>query len=148
MIADHEREAIFEILDSDRRWSAYALADLDPTEKQRKTWPVARRSVLLIYYGLDPPVIFAQGEPEEVLNLSQDIPAGRYYYTLMATHRALLGNIVKPEFQLKMWRMWHNPEERMPSLEEDPDWPHPEGVAHKTTVFVSSIPFPSTARTP
>ena len=105
MIKPQDRNEIFNILKTDPNWSAYALADLDPEETEDKDWFYGERSVVLIYYGLDPPVIFAQGAPEEVEELSRFIPNGRYYYTLMATHRALLGDRLEPEFQLKMWRM-------------------------------------------
>jgi hypothetical protein len=44
------------ILETDRIWSAYALADLDPSEMPNSHWLVGRHAVVLVYRGTDPPV--------------------------------------------------------------------------------------------
>jgi ribosomal protein S18 acetylase RimI-like enzyme len=52
-----------EVLETDREWAAYALADLAPEFSAQAEWHVSETSsaVVLIYRGLTPPVLFALG---------------------------------------------------------------------------------------
>jgi ribosomal protein S18 acetylase RimI-like enzyme len=54
-------------LDRDRTWSAYAIGDLDPARLRFCSWyaPAADLDTLvLLYRGFTPPILFATGEPD------------------------------------------------------------------------------------
>jgi ribosomal protein S18 acetylase RimI-like enzyme len=58
--------AIRAALDRDRAWSAYAIGDLDPERLSDCSWyaPAADRDTLvLLYRGFMPPILFATGAP-------------------------------------------------------------------------------------
>lgn len=93
------------ILETDRNWSAYALADLDPSLSEEAKWLVGGDSVLLLYGGLQPPVLFAHGEPQGVKRLLDQLPAANVQYSLQPTHRALLAGRLEAHQETKMWRM-------------------------------------------
>jgi ribosomal protein S18 acetylase RimI-like enzyme len=93
------------LLESDRVWCAYALADLDPHYAPDCTWYVQEDAAVLIYAGLTPPVLFAHGDPHHTASLMNQVPAGRYQFTLMGIHRDLLGGRLEPEVEKAMWRM-------------------------------------------
>jgi RimJ/RimL family protein N-acetyltransferase len=98
------------VLERERVWSAYALADLDPPHAAHAHWLADEDAVVLSYTGFDPPVLFAAGAPEEASRLLAQVPAGRYLFTLMATHRALLKERVQESRETIMWRMVLRPE--------------------------------------
>ncbi len=99
--------AIRELLERERVWAAYALADLDPGESMPVEWGIAGAGLTMIYRGLEPPVLFACGDPEPVGKLLDSIPAGRYTFTLLGVHRSRLGARLQPDSQARMWRMVH-----------------------------------------
>ncbi|MEX0788995.1 MAG: GNAT family N-acetyltransferase [Anaerolineales bacterium] len=94
-----------DLLEADRVWCAYALADLDPEYYAHAHWMIADRAVVLVYSGLTPPVLFAHGDPGAALELLRAAPPAAYQYTLLPTHRTLLGAQLKSEKELRMWRM-------------------------------------------
>ena len=104
------------VLERDRIWSAYALADLDPPHAAHAVWLASEQAVVLTYAGFQPPVLFAAGAPEEVRLLFKQIPAGRYLFTLIPTHRALLEDRILESHETIMWRMVLRPEAFDPSL--------------------------------
>ena len=104
------------MLERDRVWSAYALADLDPPYASHARWIARELAAVLTYTGFEPPVLFAAGEPEETRRLLAQIPAGRYLFTLMPTHRALLEERILESHETIMWRMTLRPEAFDPSL--------------------------------
>ena len=60
-------ERIRTALDRDRTWSAYAIGDLDPGRLPHCSWyaPAANADTLvLLYRGFLPPILFATGDPE------------------------------------------------------------------------------------
>jgi ribosomal protein S18 acetylase RimI-like enzyme len=99
------------ILETNRNWSAYALADLDPQYNELCTWLIDKESVVLIYYGLTPPVLFAMGKPDELEGLFFQIPPGKYTYTLIGFCRAIIKPRLDIEIEHHMWRMVLKPEE-------------------------------------
>jgi ribosomal protein S18 acetylase RimI-like enzyme len=105
MTTGHAAAEIRSILETDRNWSAYALADLDPSLSEHAEWLVDGDSVVLLYGGLHPPVLFAHGEPQGVKRLFDQLPAAEVQYTLQPTHRSLLGQRLEPLHETKMWRM-------------------------------------------
>jgi len=102
-------QRLSQLLESDRVWCAYALADLDPAEAIHSTWLASEKAVVLIYKGLDPPVLFAHGDPEELIELVNQVPCGVYQYTLKRTCRVMLTDRLQLKFELHMWRMVLNP---------------------------------------
>ena len=105
MSPDATRARVQRILETDRIWSAYALADLEPLEAENSTWLVGDRSVVLIYRGLEPPVLFAHGEEDECVGLLAQAPAGRYVFNLRAALRQRLATRLEIVHELDMWRM-------------------------------------------
>jgi ribosomal protein S18 acetylase RimI-like enzyme len=93
------------LLERERVWSAYALADLDPPHAEHARWLAGDEAVVLSYSGFDPPVLFAAGAPGEAGRLLAQLPPGRYLFTLMATHRALLEDRILESRETIMWRM-------------------------------------------
>lgn len=113
-----DRKEVRRILESDRIWCAYALADLDPAYAQDCEWHVADEALVLLYRGLEPPALFAHGDPEEVSELLGAIPGGQVQFGLMGTHRSLLGDRLHPFNEEKMWRMALK-EDRFPGVGEE-----------------------------
>lgn len=106
------------LLEQDRVWCAYALADLDPGHADYSRWLTRERAVVLVYSGLTPAVLFAHGDPGAVVQLLSEVPAAEYQYTLLPTHRALLGERLRPQKEMRMWRMALRPSDFRP--EPDP----------------------------
>jgi ribosomal protein S18 acetylase RimI-like enzyme len=102
---NNNRQHIKRLLESDRVWCAYALADLDPTEAERCTWITDKESVILIYKGLDPAVLFVHGEPDQLRHLFGQVPPGNYLYMLKKPCRLMLDRELEPTFEQRMWRM-------------------------------------------
>ena len=100
---------LYQLLESDRVWCAYALADLDPTEAEHSIWLVSEKAVILIYKGLDPPVLFLHGDPEDLKTLVNRVPCGVYQYTLKKNCRLMLADRLQSKIERHMWRMVLNP---------------------------------------
>ncbi|MGH2627077.1 MAG: GNAT family N-acetyltransferase, partial [Anaerolineales bacterium] len=96
----------------------YALADLDPEHARYARWLTGEGALVLIYSGLTPPVLFAHGDPGAVFQLLAEAPPAQYQYTLLPTHRALLGRRLRPHKEMRMWRMALRPSDFRP--EADP----------------------------
>lgn len=104
-------DKIHAILSTNPNWCAYALADLDPSLSENAEWLVEDASVVLQYGGLNPPVLFAHGEPHGVMRLFSEVPAGEFQYTLQPTHRSLLDDRLQPIHETNMWRMVLQPDD-------------------------------------
>ena len=102
---EEHRARIQSILETDRGWAAYALADLDPAQDASSQWLVAPQAVVLRYTALAPPVLFAHGSPEQVAGLLPRVPGDEYVYTLLGAHRAPLLHRMRIQHEAKMWRM-------------------------------------------
>jgi ribosomal protein S18 acetylase RimI-like enzyme len=102
---EEQRSRIQSILETDRGWAAYALADLDPSQDACAHWLVARQAVVLRYTAFAPPVLFVHGSPEESERLLGELPGGDYLYTLLGIHRAPLLVRMQIRHEAKMWRM-------------------------------------------
>lgn len=98
-------EHIHTILEQDRAWSAYAIADLEPAHRPYCTWYANRSSVVLIYNGFKPGILFTHGPAESLGELFSQIPAGDYVFTLRLDSREVLGERLKVNFEEEMWRM-------------------------------------------
>jgi GNAT superfamily N-acetyltransferase len=99
------------LLEQDRAWCAYALADSESPYVARTEFRSGDDAVVMVYRGLTPPWLFAHGEPEEVDQLMRAVPPGTYQYGLLATHRARLGERLVSAREVHMWRMVLRPED-------------------------------------
>ena len=75
--------AIRQILETDRTWAVYALADLAPEYAAFARWHIAadgRPGLLLLYRGFDPPVLFAHGAAEDLSALLPEIADVETFY--------------------------------------------------------------------
>ncbi|MCH7589264.1 MAG: GNAT family N-acetyltransferase [Chloroflexi bacterium] len=93
------------LLESDRIWSAYALADLDPRYISASSWYVNENAAILIYAGFDPAVLFSMGPDAALGELLPLIPAGQYTYTLLKNSRRLIDPFLNVGHEKIMVRM-------------------------------------------
>jgi ribosomal protein S18 acetylase RimI-like enzyme len=105
------RAHLHRILETDRIWSAYALADLDPRMDKHCEWLFDENAVILIYKGLTPPLLFFQGGPKELSSLQGRVPPGSFQYSLTGTYKALFEKRLKPSHETRMWRMVLQPDD-------------------------------------
>lgn len=130
------------ILETDRIWSAYALADLDPSETPNSRWLVGRHAVVLVYQGTDPPVLFAQGDPAGLEASFREIERGEYAYSLTGTQRELIRDRLQPWQEQRMWRMSLKPEE-FPGITGDDVVPlGPDDEAEIVALFADNADRP------
>jgi ribosomal protein S18 acetylase RimI-like enzyme len=102
----------------DRIWSAYAIADLDPSLKAHSTWFAYQDAVVLTFRGFKPPVLFSIGPPDDLVFLFDQVPLGDYIFTLRPPSRDLLKERLKTTFETEMWRMSLEPGEFKPVTDE------------------------------
>jgi ribosomal protein S18 acetylase RimI-like enzyme len=120
MNAEFPLEEIKLLLERDREWCAYALADLYPPYAQHSHWYSDKDAVLLIYRGLQPPILFADGDGTQMRRLFESVPPGRYQFGLLPDHLALLEKRLEREHESVMWRM-ALARERFPGMRSDDD---------------------------
>jgi ribosomal protein S18 acetylase RimI-like enzyme len=108
------------LLERNRDWCAYALADLHPPYAQHSHWFTEKDAVLLIYRGLQPPILFAHGDSNQMKRLFDSIPPGNYQYGLLPDHLTLLEKRLEREHESVMWRM-ALARERYPGMRSDAD---------------------------
>ena len=109
---------IRKLLETDRSWSAYALADLDPHYREVSDWYHHPEALVLVYRGITPPVLFAMGSTSRLEELFPRVPRGRYIYTLLGNCRAILRQHLKIETENHMWRMVLN-QDAFPGIPEE-----------------------------
>lgn len=102
-----------ELLEEDRVWSAYALADLDPHLRHLSDFWLEASSLLLRFRGLTPPVLFAFGKPALIRKLCAGIDQAEYIFTFDLAAREALDGLLLVEHELEMHRMhfsgsWHS----------------------------------------
>jgi ribosomal protein S18 acetylase RimI-like enzyme len=76
--------AIRAILETDRVWAIYALADLTPAYSAHAEWRVAGsgRALLLIYRAFQPPVLFAHGPAADLAPLLAGLAEPEFYLSV------------------------------------------------------------------
>ncbi|MCU0247572.1 MAG: GNAT family N-acetyltransferase [Bryobacter sp.] len=95
-----------EILNQDRAWSAYALADLDPSMAHLCEWFVEERSLVLVVRQIDPPPLFTIGDPETLGRLLDRVPAlPRVWLHQREEHLPALAPYYDLSARRAMWRM-------------------------------------------
>jgi ribosomal protein S18 acetylase RimI-like enzyme len=115
-------QRLLDLLNQDRAWCAYALADLEP-ERLHQTWYLAGdQAAVVVFRGLTPAWLTIHGDPLEATSLAARIPPGSYQYALLATHRANLQGLTVQR-ETHMWRM----------VQRATDFPGPPGEAERLT---------------
>ena len=100
--------AILPILEEDRFWSAYALADLEPPNDEFSRWYIQDGSLMMTFHGFHPPTIFAAGDTSHLGELTRQLPAGRYQITLKQEHLAEMADRFTLRKMVGMLRMVHS----------------------------------------
>jgi ribosomal protein S18 acetylase RimI-like enzyme len=106
--------AVRGILETDRRWAAYALADLAPEYSAAAEWHIAAGggpALLLLYRGFEPPVLFAHGAVADLVLLLPEIAAEPVFFLSLRKEAVdlLRFNRYEIRHETKMWRMVLNP---------------------------------------
>ncbi len=101
------------ILERDRPWAVYALGDLSPGFAEHCEWFALQDeppALVLLYRRFDPPVLFAQGPPDRIARLMQEIetPAVSLQVRTDVLAAAILPHYRSPELR-PMWRMLLDP---------------------------------------
>lgn len=109
MSADSSATDIRPLLEKDRWWTAYALADLDPIYAEGAHWLVQGDAVILHYQALKPPVLFLHGPQESIQLLMPRIPAGPVQFMVREELRHALLRRLTIASELEMWRMALDP---------------------------------------
>jgi ribosomal protein S18 acetylase RimI-like enzyme len=105
MSAKISRQALRDILEGDRLWTAYALADLDPFYAAGASWYASGKAVVLHYQGLNPPALFLYGPNDELTALIDQLPAGEVQFMVRPENLPVLRQRLRPESEVEMWRM-------------------------------------------
>jgi ribosomal protein S18 acetylase RimI-like enzyme len=136
MISTSQSEQhIHSILELDRIWSAYAIADLEPQHKPHSVWFANKTAVVLMYKGFSPPILFSHGKPENLEGLFRELPHGEYVYTVQQPSRDLLDDRLKIKFEAEMWRMSIDPGDFTPTSVDDVIQLHPDNVNEMKILF-------------
>lgn len=105
------RSLIRPFLNTDRKWAVYALGDLDPDLYQLSDWFGALdgeglRSLVLLFKGLEPPVVFTLGDPiglEQILD--RGMHARSIYLSIREEHLTAIEVYYHIHTRQPMWRM-------------------------------------------
>lgn len=80
-----DRDLLLGVLEADRLFAAYAIADMDDAEFPRTRWGVALEdgrpvSVVLEYRGISPQHLFVMGDPAGIAGILRDVIRTRVAY--------------------------------------------------------------------
>ena len=95
-------------LDRDRAWSAYAIGDLHPDLAQDCVWLVAEpdaASLVLLYRGFSPPILFAMGDPAHLAPLVAELDAPLVSLHIRPEALPALAPTYLPSALKHVWRM-------------------------------------------
>ncbi len=95
-------------LDHDRAWSAYAIGDLHPDLAQDCVWLVAEpdtASLVLLYRGFSPPILFAMGDPAHLAPLVAELDAPIVSLHIRPEALPALTPAYRPTALKHVWRM-------------------------------------------
>ena len=98
--------AAVKLLERDRIWCAYGLADLDPYLRDLSDVWTSTTSLLLRFRGLTPPVLFAYGDPEQTHDLIATLGPGPYAFTFDLPTFSRLADALEVESKVEMHRMY------------------------------------------
>ena len=103
------KKEIREILDRDRVWSLYALADLDDVFYEQCRWHApasGEPALVLLYAGFDPQVLFAIGESKPIAGLLDEFDSPLETYLHIPLHvLPIVAERCMVRKETPMWRM-------------------------------------------
>ncbi len=105
------------LLESDRPWSAYALADLEPGFREHCRWLAREDSppaLVMLYRRVDPPVIFALGTVERLAPLIREIEEPALFLHVRPEALPAIGTRYRVVELQSQWRMTVEPERFRP----------------------------------
>jgi len=103
-----ERHRIRAILETDRRWSVYALGDLQPGYFDQCDWhsPPCEGALALVYRGADTPVLFTLGDARALAPVLDELAAEeRLYLSVRPDVLPLIRERWEVRQETAMWRM-------------------------------------------
>ena len=106
-------------LDLDRTWSAYAIGDLDPARRADCAWYAPAgdpHSLVLLYRGFVPPILFAMGDPADLSPLFAELDAPVVSLHLRPEAVAALAPAYRATDVTPMWRMTVSAESFRPAI--------------------------------
>lgn len=115
MPVETDRAAIRARLLADRAWSVYALGDLAPGMFEHTTWHVAAHAqshgaLLMVFSGLEIPVLFAIGSADSVEALLDELGGQRRLYLLVKPEiLPLIRARYRVSHETAMWRLVLDP---------------------------------------
>jgi ribosomal protein S18 acetylase RimI-like enzyme len=115
-----DREKIHAFLETDRRWSAYALADLDPDLYRSTEWYGAETedgllALAMVFKGFEPPALFTMGDARGIaLILGAAMRAPRVYMNVPDEHMLAIRAHYRAAQHAPMWRMTLDPRDFRP----------------------------------
>lgn len=104
-------DLIHQYLETERRYAAYAIGDLDPTIFTNTRWWAADfnqeiLAMVMLYEGLDPSILFTMGDQDGIrLILSKAQLSYRVYLTCKEEHVIVLRSFYSIISPIMMWRM-------------------------------------------
>jgi ribosomal protein S18 acetylase RimI-like enzyme len=118
MPTTRDPDEIRAILNTDRRWAVYALGDLAPALFAHSVWARSVDSpptLVLLYRGFDPPVVFALGDAARVPRLLDELGHDGDVFVHV---RPDVLEVLRPRYQTDgitaMWRMTLDPTDYRP----------------------------------
>ena len=100
-------DAARRLLEGDRVWCAYALADLDSHLRGFSDVWMNQNSLLLRYRGLSPAVLFTYGDPGAIRMMIPAVEPDRYTFTFDLPTRTGLDDLLCVEHETEMDRMYY-----------------------------------------
>jgi GNAT superfamily N-acetyltransferase len=110
------------LLNRDRWWAAYAIADLDPPHNANCEWHAPADhtpALVLVYRGFTPPITFAMGDPSALRALFAEITAREISLHLRPDAITALPPVYTPTFTRPMKRMALRPDAFQPAAAAD-----------------------------
>jgi len=127
------------ILSSDRAWSGYALADLDPGFREHCRWhafPDRDDALLLVFAPFRPAILFALGDAETLRPLIAEVPAGAYSLSVPNEVADLLEEFgFRTRWRKRMNRMHLPPGRFEPAGDEGVERLRPEDLSAVEKLF-------------
>lgn len=138
---DHVRS----ILETDRGWSLYALGDLSPGFREDTEWLVARGgppALVMIYRGLDRPVLFTLGDPAPLRSILEEIELDPVVFlNVLPEALPLVEDHLRTEEPLiPTWRMILAPSRHRPVVGQGIDRLGEEDLESLQTLYADGAP--------
>jgi ribosomal protein S18 acetylase RimI-like enzyme len=131
------------LLESDRPWAAYALADLSPGFREHCRWFVregAPPALAMLYCRADPPVIFALGTAERLAPKVQEIEDPVLLLHVRPEALAAIETCYQVVESRPQWRMTLDPERFRPVPSSDAARLGPGDVEAMRALFADGEP--------